>query len=226
MLGWISGIFSGLRRKPRFRLGLIEGPTFACTFKTGEKYGEFEVHRTGFALYVHISNTGTAPSSIHNVAVGYHWCIKPLSIQWFKYGVGWFWLENQVTSLSDFQYRIGENIKFFPFLTQASSMSLAAIDTYLQIGKSANGVVYFEQSESFGGCFPLVVGGKVSVKVRITHVFGRHYTRVFQIPAVSLEDARKYNPAFGSTMEELKRHHEAAADKANPAQTVPSSPKK
>jgi hypothetical protein len=46
-LGWSSGIFSTLRRKPKFKLQLINGPTFVCTFSTGKIYDELDVHRTG-----------------------------------------------------------------------------------------------------------------------------------------------------------------------------------
>jgi hypothetical protein len=42
--GWASGIFSALRRKPRLKLSLVEGPTFCCTYPIGKAHGEFEVH--------------------------------------------------------------------------------------------------------------------------------------------------------------------------------------
>lgn len=32
VFGWATGIFSALRRKPKFKLSLIDGPTFCCTY--------------------------------------------------------------------------------------------------------------------------------------------------------------------------------------------------
>ncbi|CAG0989704.1 hypothetical protein ANAEL_02222 [Anaerolineales bacterium] len=101
--GWASGIFSALRRKPKFKLSLIEGPTFCCTYSLGKKHNGLEIHRTGIALYLMVANVGSAASSIENISVGYHWHLHPFSIQWLKYSVGWFWLKNQSAALADFQ---------------------------------------------------------------------------------------------------------------------------
>lgn len=201
--GWASGIFSALRRKPKFKLSLIDGPTFCCTYPTGKKHGDFETHRTGIALYLMVANVGSAPSSVENISVGYHCNLRPFSIQWLKYSVGWFWLENQSAVLADFQAKIGENFKVYPFFTQNSSLSLVNPDTYLEVGRSTNGVVYFEQSDSWGGCFPTVRDGRVRIKVRIYDVFGNKYTAKSWVPSTTLKDARKYNPSFGKTMAEL-----------------------
>jgi hypothetical protein len=204
VLGWISGIFSALRRRPKFKVTLIPGPTFCCTYTIGKKYGKEDIHRTGIALYLKIANIGSAPSSIENILVGYHWHLEPFSFLWIKNTIGWFWLEGQSIILDDFQTMIGENIKFYPFLFQRGHLS-GSSETYLDVGRSTNGVVYFEQDDSWGGCFPSVhKNGTVRIKVHIQDTFGRtHYTK-FNIPSVSLEDARKYNPAFGNTLAEIR----------------------
>lgn len=201
-LGWVSGIFSSLRQKPKFRLSLIEGPTFCCTYHVGKTQGEFEVHRTGIALYLVVGNTGSAASSIANVSVGYHWHLQRFSLLWLRYSVGWFWLNNQSVSLTDFQAKIGENIKVFPFLTQANHLAPLKAKTFLQVGQSTNGVVYFE-ADSWGGCFPSVNDGRVRIKVAVEDTFGKRHTAKFTIPSVSMEDARQYNPSFGTTLAEL-----------------------
>ena len=105
--GWVSGIFSSLRRKPKLKLNLIDGPTFCCTYHVGKTQGEYEVHRTGIALYLAVANRGSAASSIGNVSVGYHWHLQRFSFQWLRYSIGWFWLRNQSVSLTDFQAKIG-----------------------------------------------------------------------------------------------------------------------
>lgn len=201
--GWVSGIFSSLRRKPKFNLSLIDGPTFCCSYLVGKTNGEYEIHRTGIALYLVVANVGSAASSIGNISVGYHWHLTRFSIQWLRYTVGWFWLHNQSVALADFQAKIGDNIKVFPFLTQANHLAPVKAETFLQVGQSTNGVVYFEQPDSWGGCFPSAHNGVVHVKVSVEDTFGKKHAAKFSIPSVTMEYARKYNPTFGSTLAEL-----------------------
>ena len=204
-LGWVSGIFSSLRRKSKLKITLIPGPTFCSILPTGQKYGGFEVHRTVFALYMNVANVGSAPTSIDSVSVGYHWNIRPLSWNWLRYRVGWFWLHNQAVALEDFQVQIGDRIKFYPFLTQRSSISGHKTDTYLETGRSVNGVVYYEQSDSWGGCQPMPYGNETKIVVSITDVFGKRFRQRFRISIVPLEEAREYNPSFGDTISALRR---------------------
>lgn len=204
ILGWASGIFAALRRRPKFRISHIDGPTFCCTFPTGAEHDGQPVHRTGIALYLAVTNVGSAASSIKNISVGYHWHLRPFSVLWLRYGVGWYWLRNQIAAIHDFQVKIGENIKVYPFLTQRSIMSGADPSTFLEPGRSTNGVIYFEQSDSWGGCFPAPRTQGVSVKVVIQDVFGHAHSAKFKIPFLSIEEARKYNPSFGKTLAELR----------------------
>jgi hypothetical protein len=199
VFGWASGIFSALRRRPKFKLALIQGPTFCCTYLIDKRHGDFDVHRTGVALYLLISNVGSAASSIEKISVGYHWHLKPFSVKWIKYRLGWFWLTEQTIALADFQATIGGKTKVYPFLGQINSLSPARPTTYLEAGRSTNGVVYFEQTDSWGGFFPTVRNGKTRICVRVKDVFGKKHTARFTVPSVSLDEARKYNPAFGTT---------------------------
>jgi hypothetical protein len=204
VFGWGSGIFSALRQRPKFNLRLINGPTFCCSYPIGKTNGEYEVHRTGIAIYLAVANVGSASSSIVNISIGYHWHIHPFSIDWLKYSVGWFWLHEQTAALTDFQAKIGDNIKVFPFLTQSNHLAPVDAETYLQPGQSTNGVVYFEQSDSWGGCFPSPRKGFVPIKVAIEDAFGKRHSAKFNIPSVSMEYARTYNPSFGKTLAELR----------------------
>jgi hypothetical protein len=203
-LGWISGIFSALRRRPQFKMRLIDGPTFVCTFRTGKKQNEFDIHRTGVALYLKIANTGSAASSIERISVGYHWNVIPFTRSWLKHGIGWFWIHDQTAAISDFQAKIGDNIKLYPFLTQRSIHAPVPVSTYLEPGQSENGVVYFEQSDSWGGCFPSASAKGTRIKICLRDVFGGKHVARFTIPNVTLEHARKYNPSFGKTLAELR----------------------
>jgi len=201
--GWATGIFSALRRKPKFRIATIPGPTFCCTFSVGRKHGDYDIHRTGVALYLNIANTGSAPSSIENISIGYHWHLKPFSYAWVKNTLGWFWLDQQTASLTDFQAMIGENIKVYPFLTQRNYLTDSKAETFLECGRSTNGVVYFEQEDSWGGCFPTLRNGVVRMKIRVRDVFGKNHYVKLDVPLVRLEYARKYNPSFAKTLAEL-----------------------
>src|ERR1700722_7724874 len=116
VLGWLSGIFSALRRRPKFQISLIAGSTFCCSFPTGAKRGGDPVPRTGIALYLAVANVGSAASSIENISVAYHWHVRPFSVLWLRYRLGWFWIRDQTAVIHDFQVKIGENIKFYPFL--------------------------------------------------------------------------------------------------------------
>lgn len=202
--GWLSGIFAALRRKPKLKIHLIMGPTFCCTYPTGVMRDAYPIHRTGFALYLRVSNIGSAASSLESIQVGYHCNLRPKSIQWLRFRIGWFWLNDQIAAIHDFQSKIGENVKLYPFLTQASSVSGKSADTFLIPGQSTNGVVYFEQSDSWGGFFPFVGKHGVRVKVAIKDTFGIRHTAKFMIPAVTMDRARTYNPSFGKTLAELR----------------------
>ena len=202
-LGWITGIFSSLRRKPKFKASLLDGPTFSCTYVTGKTKNEHDVHRTGIALYLSVANIGSSAASLRNVSVAYHWNIKPVSLLWFKYSLGWFWLHDQTAALTDFQGKIGEYTKVYPFLTQDTTLIPHKTVTYLNIGQSTNGVVYFEQQDSWGGCSPKGKKDIIKIKVMLHDSFGKKHTYKLKIPVVSMDYARKYNPSFGKTLAEL-----------------------
>lgn len=221
VFGWTSGIFTALMRKPRFTVRLIDGPTFSCTFTTGRKHGEFDEHQTGIALYLDLSNVGSAPSSISSIEIGYHWHVRPFSKVWLKYRIGWFWLTNQSVSLVDFQAAIGESIKVYPFLTQTNQLASIEAKTYLRIGESTNGVVYFEQRGSWGGCFPTSSNGFTKIKLRIRDAHGRCYISKHRIPVMTFEEAKKFNPRFGETHAELQGES-LTTDLDKPSKTLES----
>lgn len=212
LFGWVTGIFGALRRRPKFRIRTIDGPTFCSTFLTGAKQGTSDVHRSAIAIYLHVTNIGSASGSIDAIHLGYHWSVQPFSRIWLRYGVGWFWLKNQTAVIEDFQAIIGENRKIYPLLFQRSTLSGTSSETFLQAGQSTNGVVYFEQSDSLGGCFPAIRNNRVKVVVKIIDGFGKNYTRTFLIPSVSLDQARTYNPSFGATFSHLRGEIKRADD--------------
>ena len=204
LLGWISGVFKALRSQPELKIETLLGPTFVCVFGTGNKHGIYDTHQTAIALYLRVSNVGVTATSISNLRVGYHWAISPFSfLNWIRYRVGWDYLPNPVISLADFQVSIGKNLKTYPFLLQKSSVTGDLAESFLEPGRSKNGVVYFEQSESWGSCFPVSQNFKTKIKIVILDTFGNQYRLKTKVDRVKLSYARTYNTKFGTTFSEL-----------------------
>lgn len=209
LVGWITGIFKALQRKPKFKIEIIPGPTLCSVLFTGKKYQGYDVHRTAISLYLKISNIGYAPSNIDRIEVGYHWNINQLNWLWFKYRLGWFWIRQQTVAMTDFHVALGdENFKFYPFLFQKSIVVPSDINTYLEIGNKIIGIVYFEGEEQWGGAFPLNDGKVTKVKIRAYDIFGNTYTVTKKIPFVDILEAKKFNPSFGETFLELAKKSE------------------
>lgn len=205
VFAWFSGVFSALRRKPKFIIRLLDGPTFCCKFPTGEIYNDkYTIHRVGFALYLKVANIGSASSNIDSVSIGYKWSVNLFSFSGIRYRIGSFWLREQAVALEDFHVEIGDSIKVYPFLFQRNSMTSGHNETYLNIGQSVNGVVYFEQSDSWGGCFPISKNGYVKIKIYIQDTFGKNHKSVHKISMLSLTEAKKYNPLFGETLAKMR----------------------
>lgn len=198
VLGWTSGIFRALMHKPRFKIGIKEGPTFICSFTTEKQLNGAETHRTAAAIYLSVTNTGTAPAQIVSIRLGYH-------NYSFKYTFLWFWLYS-TPAIGDFGHTIGENLRVFPFLFQKNYLAAHPASTYLQSGQETIGVVYFEQPESWGGFKPRVKNGKSKIKVLVKDSFGNRYSKNFTINFVELDYAKKFNSNFGKTFSLIEEH--------------------
>jgi hypothetical protein len=115
--------------------------------------------------------------------------------------LSWHWLNDQATALADFQGKIRDQIKLFPFLIQQSYFAKSAVETFVEVGRSRNGMVYFEQENSWGNMFPAVKNGSVRLKVGVQDVFGKWHYGKFNVPSFSLDEAREFNPAFGKSFD-------------------------
>ncbi len=196
LIGWISGIFQALRNKPKFRIKVLPGPSLCSTFETGRNFKSYPTTRTAISVYLNVVNVGSAPSDITDVHIGYH-------NYTFRHTFLWYWLTTMINVRADFRFQAGDLTKTFPFLIQSSVSTEDKATTYLEVGRSVNGIVYFEQFESWGGFCPRERDGLVKVKIRIKDAFGRFHKHVTRIPKVPLDQARKYNPEFGNTLEKL-----------------------
>ena len=205
MLGWLSGFFKSIIRRPKFKIRILPGPTFITTFNVGKKHEGYEVHKTALSLYISVTNVGNAPASMQNISVAYHWNITKLNLFWLKYRLFWFWLGQQTVIMEDFTYDFGENKKVYPFLFQKSILLPTTNDNlYLKEGQNTTGVVYFEQDESYGGCFPYPKNQQTKIKVVIKDSYGKKHIKKLLIPIVPLDEAKKYNPSFGETFFHLR----------------------
>lgn len=204
ILGWITGIFQSLRRRPKFKIKVIPGPTMCSTFHTGNKFNDYDAHRTAISLYLKISNIGNSASDIDRVEIGYHWNLNKKNWLWVKYGLGWFWLKRPTVAIEDFHTRIDkDNMKYYPFLMQRSIITNQNPELYLEVGKSTMGIVYFEQDESWGASSPLVEKGHVKIKIKLYDVFLKAYTTIVTIPIVELDKAKEYTQYFGETLKAI-----------------------
>jgi TPP-dependent trihydroxycyclohexane-1,2-dione (THcHDO) dehydratase len=64
LIAKVSGLFSAIRKKPKFQIDLIEAQTFGCIFDLQRTHNGFPVNKTSFAIYLRVTNIGNAPSSI------------------------------------------------------------------------------------------------------------------------------------------------------------------
>lgn len=205
VLGWASGIFQALINRPRFEIEKLEGPNFYSVHDTGREYNGYSAHRTAIALYLSVTNVGSAPSAIKSVSVAFRCDFRAFSWQWFQHTLLWHWLEHPTVALEDFRTEIGDKAKVYPFLLQGTSSTLSTADTYLRVGKSINGVVYFEQGEAWGKFRPRDQNGEAKMKVRIEDAFGGTHTKVLKVPKVAPSEAQKWSSDFGRTLETLSQ---------------------
>lgn len=204
---WFSGIISALRRRPKLKIEATLGPTLCAILPTGREQDGHPTHRVSISLYLHIANAGSAPTSIGKVRIGYRWPLFPFESQWWTKTLFRHWIHHQTVALADFQAEVSSDgdIKIYPFLTQRSAVSGQSAKTYLEIGEMTNGVVYFEEPEAWGGCQPTVRNGHADLLVEVEDAFGGKHRSKLLVPVASLDEAKRYNPRFGDSLESVGR---------------------
>lgn len=199
LFGWISGIFKSFIKKPKFKIEIIKDATFGSIIDLDREHKGFPVHKSAFAIYLEITNIGSAPSSIGEIKLGY--LLSDLRPKW-RTSRKWI---PETFSKSDFrvEFKDSDIIKAFPFLKQRSIYQ-TSIDTYLEVGKTANGIVYFEQREAFGSWMPRVNkdGTTADLKIAVKDAFGKTHTKKFRIDIKDADYTLKFSPYFGQTQYE------------------------
>jgi hypothetical protein len=208
---WFSGIISALRRRPILKIDVTPGPTMCTVTPTGREHEGHATHRTCISLYLHVANAGSAPTSIGDITLNYHWPTHRFGRLWWIRRFRPHTVLHQSIALQDFQARVSvDDIKFYPFLTQKSAISGKSANTYLEVGEMTNGVVYFEETEGWGACQPKVgKSGTARMRVNIKDAFGHTHRKWVDVPLVPLSDAKKYNPSFGESLNAIRAKNEA-----------------
>jgi hypothetical protein len=179
LLGWGSGVFRFLMHKPKFKIEIIEGPSFCSTYDAKEIESIKMAHRTAVAIYLHITNVGSAAAEIDKISVAY-------KSRAFKNPFKWYWLANETICLSDFTVPLGqEDFKVVPFLKQKNQLITNDSSLYLRAGEKRNGISYFEQEASFGEYYPKDNNFYVKIKVMVSDSFGHKYYGQSVIPKVT-----------------------------------------
>ncbi|QNF31852.1 hypothetical protein HUW51_03625 [Adhaeribacter swui] len=202
LFGWISGLFNSLIKKPKLKVRFIEKSSFFSFFYTGnQSYEEqlnetFNLHQTGFAVYMSIANVGNMPTSIDKIYLGYY--KNTTKTKLFDKQMVWL---PQSHIFADFKFEYGESLVFIPPLRTRSDVFNQRRTDSLDVGESIVGVAYFEQGEAWGNLNPKSSDGDGTIKVviKIRDVYGKHYKFKTTLKPKAIEEARTINEAFGLT---------------------------
>ncbi|WP_157760464.1 hypothetical protein [Thiomicrorhabdus arctica] len=82
-------------------------------------------------------------------------------------------------------------------------MTNNSVDTYLREGQGCNGIVYFEQDESWGSMYPKTTNNIARIKVVIYDSYGGRHSIKDRIHKVTIEAAKKVCETFGETRESV-----------------------
>jgi hypothetical protein len=148
-----------------------------------------------------ITNVGNAPSTIGKIKLGYIKSdLKALWIASMLRNRNWI---TETISKDDFNvwFENSDRAKTIPFLKQRNYSYTNDTNTYLQEGRSQNGMVYFEQVEAFGNWMPRLSddGLKASIVIEVKDAYNKKHIRKFDIKMVTPEHAFSYNSYFGQT---------------------------
>lgn len=200
IIGWISGFFKVIRKRPNFKIEMIEGMTFGCTIDLNKSYEGLPVHKTAFSIYLRIINIGNAPSSIGDILLGYK--RNDFSPSWRQ---KWNWIRETI-SKSDFlhSFENSEQVKGFPFLKQKNILFPNDTDLYLEVGKAVNGISYFEEKEAYGSWMPRLNKDQetTDIRLKVFDSFDGIHRKKLRVKMIDPNEALKTNPYFGQTYKE------------------------
>ncbi|PCJ84761.1 MAG: hypothetical protein COA57_08705 [Flavobacteriales bacterium] len=199
--GWTSGLFKSLIKKPKLKVRFIDKLSFYSFFYTGNKWfhkelnEEFELHKTGFVVYMAISNIGSAPTAIDKIWIGYK--KNTIKNKLFRKNLNWL---AQWHSVEPFRIELnnGSMIEIQNLRTKNNVLDNRDHNR-IDLGSSIIGAAYFEQPEAWGSLNPQQdEQGLINVIVKIRDVYQRSYKFKTVLKQLPIEEARAYNEHFGS----------------------------
>lgn len=200
LLGWISGLFKSLIRKPRLTARFIEKMSFYSFFYTGKEHRppghseSFALHKTGFVVYISIANIGSATTSIDKIHLGY---TRNSPRSWFRRRQ-WEWLAQWHSGVPFMIPLNDDQVMVIPSLRTRVSLEAPGSGDRIDVGGSLIGAAYFEQPEAWGNLNPMQgKSEEIHVKIRIHDIYRRTYTFKTTLSQVPIEKAREYNEHFG-----------------------------
>lgn len=197
--GWVSGLFNSLIKKPKLKVRFIDKISFYSFYYTGEKYEikehnhTYDLHKTGFVVYMSIANIGNMPTSIDKIYLGYY------KNKNYKFWNDRVWLA-QWHALESFKIDMNNGSQIqVPTLRIKDSENDNADKSLINIGNSIVGIAYFEQETAWGNYNPIPNQDKsTNIKIRIKDIYGKNFYFKYKLKYEDLENARKYNPNFGN----------------------------
>lgn len=196
IVGWLSGTFKAIRRKPKLSVNLNK-PSFYSIRCFEEYYQGISLFRPFFLLYLDIKNIGYSPTTI----TGNRLCFKVRvgKIRFKKICI------KDVPVLGDVGHTIGENLRVFPFLIQKNTlMNNDSELSYLKEGGQANGMLYFESPKCWGDFVPYNKDGKTKIYLKVIHTMGKPVSKKFLVEEWLLSYAEKFNKNLGWTLETVE----------------------
>jgi len=199
LFGWLSGIFKSLRKKPKLKVRYIPKVCFYSTYLTNEKYepkkGEiYDIHKSGFVVYIVISNIGNMPTAIDKIYLGYK---KNKDFKLFEKNK-YVWLA-QWHAFTPFKTKMKNDSDLIYPTLRIRDFPTDITDDYLNIGKSITGTAYFEQSQAWGNFNPLQNENKsTEIELKIVDVYGNKFYSSYNLKYLELDKAREYNENFGN----------------------------
>lgn len=76
------------------------------------------------------------------------------------------------------------------------------VETYLPVGKSKNGIIYFEEKEAYGNLYPIRNKDlrTTPIVIEVKDAYGKIFRKKLNIKYIEPEEALTYNPDFAMTL--------------------------
>lgn len=195
LIGWSTGIFRALMNKPKLKATIIDKCTFYAINYIDKEVDGMPVYHFAFCIYLRVNNIGYAPTDIVDARLQYQ---RNDYNKKRKRGKNWI---KGLLNKGNFELDMGHGkVARIPYLKQKDPV-LGQSDTYLEVGKSTNGILYFEEEQSYGNFYPRPNNDKKSTDVVIELIdsFGEKYKSKHTIQQITYKDALSINEFFAKT---------------------------